>query len=157
MKVLNIFVILIRFKFLKLLGDAFTMPAQLTSLVGYQRYAVYASITSTLNTIGLFSPIAYFVTLQRQPEPILNLRGHSLSRSAIELVWQPPLKPNGPLTTYLVYYASMKDRLPVNSSKLLCLMKSKLKKKIKESIHDETINNLLFFVRSLAIGSNCSS
>lgn len=99
------------------------MSATLTSLLGNEWYAVYASITSNINTIGLFSPIAYFLTLPRQPEPILNLRGESLSRSTIELVWQPPSKPNGPITTYLVYYAPMEDRLPVNNSKLLCLMK----------------------------------
>ncbi|CAF4878616.1 unnamed protein product, partial [Rotaria sp. Silwood2] len=101
------------------------MSAQLTALLGDEWYAVYASITSNLNTIGLFSPIAYFRTLPRQPEPILNLRGESLSRSTIELVWQPPSKPNGPITTYLVYYAPMEDRLPVNNSKLLCLMKDR--------------------------------
>ncbi|CAF1610831.1 unnamed protein product, partial [Rotaria magnacalcarata] len=69
------------------------MSAKLTSLLGDEWYAVYASITSSINTIGLFSPIAYFRTLQRQPEPILNLCGESLSRSTIELVWQPPSKP----------------------------------------------------------------
>ncbi|CAF2822788.1 unnamed protein product [Rotaria sp. Silwood2] len=99
------------------------MSAQLTSLLGGEWYAVYASITSNLNRIGLFSPIAYFRTLPRQPEPILNLRGKSLSRSTIELVWQPPSKPNGPIINYLVYYAPMEDRLPVNNSKLRCLMK----------------------------------
>ncbi|CAF4520563.1 unnamed protein product [Rotaria magnacalcarata] len=101
------------------------MSAQLNSLLGDQSYAVYASITSNINTIGLFSPIAYFRTLQRQPEPILNLRGESLSRSTIELVWQPPSKPNGPISHYLIYYAPMEDRLPVNNSKLLCLMKDR--------------------------------
>ncbi|CAF3486815.1 unnamed protein product [Rotaria sp. Silwood1] len=106
-------------------GGSFTMSAQLTSLLGDEWYAVYASITSNLNRIGLFSPIAYFRTLPRQPEPILNLRGKSLSRSTIELVWQPPSKPNGPIINYLVYYAPMEDRLPVNNSKLLCLMKDR--------------------------------
>jgi hypothetical protein len=107
------------------LGGSFTMSAELTGLLGDEWYAVYASITSNVNTVGLFSPIAYFRTLQRQPEPILNLRGESLSRSTIELMWQPPSKPNGPITTYLVYYAPIEDRLPVNNSKLLCLMKGK--------------------------------
>ncbi|CAM4976870.1 unnamed protein product, partial [Rotaria socialis] len=106
-------------------GGSFTMSAQLTSLLGDESYAVYASITSSINTIGLFSPIVYFRTLQRQSEPILNLRGESLSRSTIELVWQPPSKPNGPISHYLIYYAPMEDRLPVNNSKLLCLMKDR--------------------------------
>ncbi|CAF4161709.1 unnamed protein product, partial [Rotaria magnacalcarata] len=94
-------------------GGSLTMSAKLTSLLGDEWYAVYASITSSINTIGLFSPIAYFRTLQRQPEPILNLCGESLSRSTIELVWQPPSKPNGPISHYLIYYAPMEDRLPV--------------------------------------------
>ncbi|CAF1052500.1 unnamed protein product [Rotaria sordida] len=106
-------------------GASFTMSAQLTTLSGDEWYAVYASITSNLNTIGLFSPIAYFRTLQRQPEPILNLRGESLSHSTIELVWQPPSKPNGPIKTYLIYYAPMEDRLPINNSNFLCLMKDR--------------------------------
>jgi hypothetical protein len=72
-------------------------------LVGDEWYAVYASITSNVNTVGLFSPIAYFRTVQ----------------------WQPPSKPNEPITTYLVYYAPVDDRLPVNSSNVLCLMKDK--------------------------------
>ena len=101
------------------------MSVELSSLSGDEWYAVYASITSNVNTIGLFSPIAYFRTLQRQPEPILSLRGESLSRSTIELVWQPPSKPNGPITTYMVYYAPIDDRLPSNNWKLLCLMKGK--------------------------------
>lgn len=102
------------------------MSVQLTSLIGYQLYAAYASITSNLNTIGLFSHITYFITAARQPEPILNLRGESLSSSSIELVWEPPAQPNGPIITYLVYYAPMEDRLSFNNSKLLCLMKGQL-------------------------------
>jgi hypothetical protein len=101
------------------------MSVELISLLGDEWYAVYASITSNVNTVGLFSPIVYFRTIPRQPEPVLNLRGESVSRSTIELMWQPPSKPNGPITTYLVYYAPVEDRLPVNSSKLLCLMKGK--------------------------------
>ena len=44
-------------------------------------------------------------------------------------MWQPPMKPNGPIVTYLVYYALIEDRLPVQNTKLLCLMKSNRKKK----------------------------
>ena len=101
------------------------MTVELSSLVGATWYAVYASITSNINTIGLFSTINYFRTLSRQPEPVLNLRGESLSRSKIELIWQPPSKPNGEITTYLIYYAPVDDRLPMNNTKLLCLMKGK--------------------------------
>jgi hypothetical protein len=88
------------------------MRVELASLSGDKWYAVYASITSNVNTIGLFSPIAYFRTLQRQPEPILNLHGESLSCSTIELMWQSPSKSNGSIATYLVYYAPIEDRLP---------------------------------------------
>jgi hypothetical protein len=101
------------------------MSADLTSLMGDEWYAVYASLTSNVNTVGLFSPIIYFRTLPRQPEPVLNLRAESSSRSTIDLAWQPPSKPNGPIAIYLVYYAAVEDRLPVNNSKLLCLMKGK--------------------------------
>jgi len=110
------------------LGGSFTMTVDLSSLLGATWYAVYASITSNINTVGLFSTIGYFRTLPRQPEPVLNLRGESLSRSSIELMWQPPSKPNGEITTYLIYYAPLEDRLPVNNSKLLCLMKGKYTK-----------------------------
>lgn len=101
------------------------MNVNLISLLGDTSYAVYASITSNVNTVGLFSTINYFRTLPRQPEPILNLRGEAQSRSAIELVWQPPARPNGPIATYLIYYAPVQDRLPVNNSKVLCLMKDR--------------------------------
>ncbi len=111
--------------FLSYLGGSFAMTVDLSSLLGATCYAVYASITSNVNTVGLFSTIAYFRTLPRQPEPVLNLRGESLSRSTIELMWQPPAKPNGEITTYLIYYTPVEDRLPVNNSKLLCLMKGK--------------------------------
>jgi hypothetical protein len=107
------------------LGGSFAMSVDLSSLLGATWYAVYASITSNVNTVGLFSTIGYFRTLPRQPEPVLNLRGESLSRSTIELMWQPPAKPNGEITTYLIYYAPVEDRLPMNNSKLLCLMKGK--------------------------------
>ncbi|CAF1035321.1 unnamed protein product [Adineta steineri] len=106
-------------------GGSFTMSVELTSLFGDEWYAVYASITSNVNTVGLFSPIAYFRTLQRQPESVVNLRGESLSRSTIELMWQPPSKSHGPIATYLVYYAPIEDRLPVDNWKLLCLMKDR--------------------------------
>jgi hypothetical protein len=106
------------------------MRVELSSLLGATWYAVYASITSNVNTVGLFSTIGYFRTLPRQPEPVLNLRGESTSRSSIELMWQPPSKPNGEITTYLIYYAPVEDRLPVNNSKFLCLMKGKHFKKI---------------------------
>ena len=102
------------------------MNVELPSLSGDVWYAVYASITSNVNTIGLFSPIVYFKTLQRQPEPVVDLRGESLSRSTVELMWQPPSKPNGPISTYLVYYGPIEDRLPVNNSRLFCLMKGRL-------------------------------
>jgi hypothetical protein len=106
------------------------MKAELTSLIGDEWYAVYASITSNVNTVGLFSPIAYFRTLERQPETILNLRSESSSPSEIQLMWQPPSKPNGPIATYLVYYAPIEDRLPVDDWIILCSMKSKLRKQI---------------------------
>ena len=111
------------------LDESFTMSTQLTSLNGYEWYAVYASVTSNLDSIGLFSSINYFLTSPRQPELIRNLRGQSLSRSRIKLMWQPPSKPNGPIITYLVYFAPLEDRLPVNNSKLLCLTRGKSDRK----------------------------
>ncbi|CAF3994199.1 unnamed protein product, partial [Rotaria sp. Silwood1] len=68
---------------------SFTMNVDLTSLLGATWYAVYASVTSNVNTVGLYSTIGYFRTLPRQPEPILNLRGTGLSSSSIKLMWQP--------------------------------------------------------------------
>ena len=99
------------------------MDVQLTSLLGDTWYAVYASITSNANTVGLFSTIVHFLTEQRQPEPVLNLRGEAQSQSSIELAWQPPSNPNGPIATYLIYYAPIADRLPMNNTKLLCSLK----------------------------------
>lgn len=110
-----------------IIGGSFTMSVELNSLLGATWYAIYASITSNFNTVGLYSTIGYFFTLSRQPEPVLNLRGEALSRSAIELMWQPPAKPNGDITTYIVYFAPIEDRLPINNSKWLCLMKGKIK------------------------------
>lgn len=104
-------------------GGTLPLYADLPGLDGDEWYAVYASITSNVNTVGLFSPIDYFRTLPRQPEPVLNLRGESLSRSTIELNWQPPSKPHGSIATYLVYYGRIEDRRPVDNWKLLCLMK----------------------------------
>ena len=101
------------------------MNVNLVALLGDTSYAIYASITSNVNTVGLFSTIDYFRTLPRQPEPVLNLRGEAQSRSTIELIWQPPSRPNGPIATYLIYYAPHEDRLPVNNPKLLCLMKDR--------------------------------
>ena len=101
------------------------MSVELASLLGSQSYAIYASITSNVHTVGLFSKIGYFVTLPRQPEPIVNLRGQSLSPSSIELTWQPPTKPNGEISVYIIYYAPIEDRLPINNSDLLCLTKGK--------------------------------
>ncbi|CAF4820435.1 unnamed protein product [Rotaria socialis] len=89
------------------------MSAELTSLLGDEWYAVYASMTSHVNTVGLFSPISYFL-------------------------WQPPSKPNEPITTYLVYYAPIDDRLPVNNSKLLCLMKDRWRS--EESVSMDNLN-----------------
>ncbi|CAF1027588.1 unnamed protein product [Adineta ricciae] len=106
-------------------GGTLPLYADLPSLNGDEWYAVYASITSNVNTIGLFSPIIYFPTLPRQPEPVVNLRGESLLQSAIELTWQPPSKSHGVISTYLVYYAPIEDRLPVDNWKLLCLMKDR--------------------------------
>ena len=110
-------------------GTDYTMTVKLPSLIGDQWYAVYVSITSNVNTIGLFSPINYFRTLQRQPESVVNLYGQASVDSSIRLMWQPPMKPNGPIVTYLVYYALIEDRLPVQNTKLLCLMKSNRKEK----------------------------
>ena len=101
------------------------MSVELSSLLGATWYAVYASITSNVNTVGLYSTIVYFLTLPRPPEPILNLRGEGLSHSSIELRWEPPSKPNGEIAIYLIYYVPAEDRLPVNNSKLLCLTKGK--------------------------------
>ncbi|CAF0942255.1 unnamed protein product [Adineta steineri] len=106
-------------------GSSFTMNVELASLLGDTWYAVYASITSNINTVGLYSTITYFRTLPRQPEPVLNLRGEALSRFSIELMWKPPKKPNGEIATYLIYYAPVEDRLPVNNPKILCLMKDR--------------------------------
>ncbi|CAF1675636.1 unnamed protein product [Rotaria magnacalcarata] len=117
-------------------SESFKMSTQLESLVGYEWYAVYASITSNLDTIGSFSAITYFQTLQRQPEPVLNLHGKSLSRSTIELVWQTPSKPNGPITNYLVYYAPIEDRLPVDNSRLLCLMKDRWRSEVNVQVNN---------------------
>ncbi|CAF0744080.1 unnamed protein product [Adineta ricciae] len=106
-------------------GGSFTMRVELSSLLGATWYAVYASITSNVNTVGLYSTIGYFRTLPRQPEPVLNLRGDSLSSTSIELMWQPPSKPNGVIKTYIIYYAPIEDRLPVDNSKILCLLKDR--------------------------------
>lgn len=99
------------------------MSVELNSLLGYTWYAVYASITSNVNTVGLFSTITYFRTLTRNPDPVLNLHGVALSQSSIELMWQAPSRPNGVISNYLIYYAPLEDRLPVGNSKLLCSMK----------------------------------
>ena len=115
----------VSFSLVSLLGGTLPLYADLPSLNGDEWYAVYASITSNVNTIGLFSPIIYFPTLPRQPEPVVNLRGESSLQSTIELTWQPPSKSHGVIATYLVYYAPIEDRLPVDNWKLLCLMKGK--------------------------------
>lgn len=99
------------------------MSAEITALLGDETYAVYASLASSGNTMGLYSPIEYFRTLPRQPEPIINLYGHALSSSKVELTWQPPTKPNGPIVTYLVYYAVTEERIPTNNMNILCMMK----------------------------------
>ncbi|CAF3647015.1 unnamed protein product, partial [Rotaria sp. Silwood2] len=39
------------------------MNVDLVSLLGATWYAVYASITSNVNTVGLYSTIGYFRTL----------------------------------------------------------------------------------------------
>ncbi|CAF5074900.1 unnamed protein product, partial [Rotaria sp. Silwood1] len=98
---------------------SFTMNVDLTSLLGATWYAVYASVTSNVNTVGLYSTIGYFRTLPRQPEPILNLRGTGLSSSSIKLMWQTPSKTNGEIAIYLIYYAPIEDRLPIDNIKLL--------------------------------------
>lgn len=129
-------------------GGSFTMNVELASLLGDTWYAVYASITSNVNTVGLSSTIGYFHTLPRQPEPVLNLRGEAQSGSTIELNWLPPSRPNGVITTYLIYYAPIEDRLPVNNSKLLCLMKGRFFN-VRLIVED---NDFLPLPRSLAIG-----
>ncbi|CAF3377542.1 unnamed protein product [Rotaria socialis] len=120
-------------------GGSFTMIVELSSLLGATYYAIYASITSNVNTVGLYSTIGYFHTLPRHPEPVLNLRGESVSRSAIELMWQPPSKPNGDITIYLIYYAPIEDRLPVDNYKLLCLMKDRWRS--EEAVPNPELNN----------------
>jgi len=109
--------------FFSCLGTSFSMNVPLNGLRGAVWYAVYVSFTSNANTVGLYSKISYFKTKPRQPEPILNLRGEGLSDTSIELIWQPPLKPNGEIATYLVYYMPLEDRIPVNNTNVLCLMK----------------------------------
>ena len=145
----NFLFLTVRIKLIKfILGGSFTMRVDLASLLGDTWYAIYASITSNVNTVGLYSTIGYFRTLPRQPEPILNLRGEGLSRSTIELIWQPPSRPNGDITTYLIYYTPMEDRLPVNNSKILCLMKGKY--------NEINSSKILSLFRSWVFRSNCS-
>ncbi|CAF1334615.1 unnamed protein product [Rotaria sordida] len=122
-------------------GGSFTMSVELSSLLGATWYAVYASITSNVNTVGLYSTIGYFRTLPRQPEPILNLRGESLSRSSIELMWQPPSRPNGEIAMYLIYYEPVEDRLPINNSKLLCSTKDRRHTEVSVSNTPLNLNN----------------
>ncbi|CAF4563409.1 unnamed protein product, partial [Rotaria sp. Silwood2] len=55
-------------------------------------------------------------------------------------MWQPPSKPNGPITTYLVYYAPIDDCLPVNNSKFLCLMKDRWRSEEDVSMDNLNLN-----------------
>lgn len=78
-----------------------TIIMLVTRLEPNTQYAFYVK-TYTVESIGGQSTIQYVKTLPSQPSALMSLQGYSNSSSKIVVHWEPPKKPNGKLTEYVV-------------------------------------------------------
>ncbi|XP_073983157.1 insulin receptor-like isoform X2 [Rhodnius prolixus] len=73
----------------------------ITKLQPDTQYAIFVK-TYTVDSTGGQSPVLYVRTLPSRPSMPLYLLAHSNSSSEIVVTWEPPEKPNGKLSHYIV-------------------------------------------------------
>lgn len=75
----------------------------LSFLEAYTQYAFYVkTYTIATETNGGQSDIQYFRTAPSDPSPVRQLIARSNSSDEIVIKWEPPIRPNGNLTTYII-------------------------------------------------------
>lgn len=76
----------------------------ITHLEPYTQYALYVKALTlpTESTQGAQSPINYFTTAADKPDIIQKLKASSNASSEIMISWEPPKKPRGNITNYII-------------------------------------------------------
>ncbi|RWS28280.1 Insulin-like peptide receptor [Leptotrombidium deliense] len=81
-----------------------------TPLQPFTQYALFIrTYTMTGEKRGAISDIIYFTTMPSQPMPPVNVISSAKSTNEIEITWNPPKKPNGNLTHYIVRVYGERD------------------------------------------------
>ncbi|RWS20057.1 Insulin-like peptide receptor, partial [Leptotrombidium deliense] len=118
-------------------------PYESTIVTQLQPFTQYALFIRTYTMIGqkkgAISDIIYFTTMPSQPMPPVNVISSAKGTNEIEITWNPPKKPNGNLTHYIVRVYGEPD---LNLDRNYCeepLTYSKPNWTIPEPIHHESL------------------
>lgn len=85
--------------------NATVIHAFITSLKPWTQYAVYVQTLTISKAIeGAISKVIYFRTAAEVPTSPTNLRVRAEHPGELHITWDPPLKPNGNVTHYEVYW-----------------------------------------------------
>lgn len=115
-----------------------------THLEPYTQYAFYVKTYQLVAVkTGAQSDIMYFTTLPAEPETVRNLRITEKSHSELTISWDPPRKPNGNLTIYIIKCNLTMDNYSLLSQRDYC-HESKYCRWLYVICYDERILTRLF-------------
>ncbi len=81
------------------------MAYDVTNLDPFTNYTVHVRAIGNLNLQGSVVEEILVRTNITNPSAVVNLTAEAISTTEIRVTWNPPTKPNGPISHYVVFYA----------------------------------------------------
>ena len=77
---------------------------EIMNLLPYSNYTIHVQAIGSPDLLGAVTKEVLVRTNITNPTAIQELETTTLSSSSIEVTWNPPAKPNGPISHYIVYF-----------------------------------------------------
>ncbi|KRT84462.1 Fibronectin domain-containing protein [Oryctes borbonicus] len=92
------------------------LSGKITDLIPYTTYMLTVSVMNTHGSESLESDPLYNTTYEDVPTEPYDLEAVNITNSSISITWQPPLKINGHLRNYHIYFNNNVTRTEDNST-----------------------------------------
>ena len=86
------------------LANASSTTREITNLPPFTNYTVHVQATGNPDLLGAVMEEVLVRTNITNPSAIRNLQINATSSSSLQVTWDSPADPNGPISHYIVYY-----------------------------------------------------
>ena len=86
------------------LVSTLSMTREIMNLLPFSNYTIHVQAIGNPNLLGAVTKEVLVLTNITNPTAIRELETNAVSSSSIQVTWNPPAEPNGPISHYVVYF-----------------------------------------------------